>query len=346
MGMMITEVLSELRAHVSERLRNPLLGPFTVGWLIFNWRLVAVLLFSEKPVEERIADIDASYLSFTDLLWIPLAFALGFALLIPWVSWGIQYVQEGANLRRRKHRLKLDTEYLEASVERAEAQATLNRILARDEITRRQQEEIATIKQQLDEQRESAQARIAAAEAELQQKRQEYEKLSETDDRSAAAQREEIDRLRAEVEEEQRRARAETERAQRDLAQKQKELEARLENNDSRSLQVSDSELKELLETGRFRLFHNPSVGPERAKTITFAPDGNVLEGRNKNEHRWRVSNSRLELLQADGKVHSRFYFMPESRIFLHTGDSDTRSARGQYIIPEANNLPKETVSR
>jgi hypothetical protein len=82
-----------------------------------------------------------------------------------------------------------------------------------------------------------------------------------------------------------------------------------------------------------YRLHHNPDKG--RSKIMLFGPDGKILEGNNRNESSWRISDGRLELVQADGKVHSRFAFHPGSNVFTHTNDSDTLSVRGQYLTPE-----------
>ena len=57
------------------------------------------------------------------------------------------------------------------------------------------------------------------------------------------------------------------------------------------------------------------------------------MEGNNRNEHSWRVVGSKLELLQLDGRVHSRFVLDADSQIFRHTNDSDTLSIRDQFIV-------------
>jgi hypothetical protein len=332
---MLGDLLAELRAQASERIRNPLLGPFTAGWLVANWRLVSVLLFSDQSIEQRIQLIDENYLSVSNLLVAPLIFALLFALLIPWVNWGIQYLQEIANLGRRKHKLLIDTDYLRASSGRAEAQADLNRILAKDQITQRQKDEIETLKRQLAEQQQSAQSRIAETEAELAKRRKEYEERSHVDNAAAEKEREEINRLRAQLEDEQARARAESEKVRAELRERQKDLEVRLEERGRNPLSSANVDFESVFSSRKFRLFHNPKVGPERSKVIAFDPNGRIVEGGNKNEHSWRIVEGKLELVQADGRVHSRFFYLPDSEIFVHTGDSDTRSARGQYIIPE-----------
>lgn len=99
---------------------------------------------------------------------------------------------------------------------------------------------------------------------------------------------------------------------------------------------VSDQEIRAILQQGTFRLYFNPqNKNKNQTKIIRFASDGKITEGNNNNEYSWKVSDGKLELVQSDGQVHSRFNYVPDSNIFTHTGDADTKSIRGQYILPE-----------
>lgn len=333
---MISGWISDWASHMRERLTNPVLGPFSIGWLIWNWRLVAILAFSRQRIEERIQQIDETYLNVWDVLVIPAAFAIVYALAIPWMNLFVQELQERANTRRRKNRLKHETDVLQASVERAEAQAALNRILAQDEITRRQQEEIDSMKQRLESQRQEAESRITAAQAEFEAKRQDYQEQSNKSTAEARRMKKELKSLEEQLAKEKAEARFEAERMLGDIEKKRKGLNFHLRSQ----VHLSDTDLTKLLVRKRYRLYHNPRVGPERSKTVTFSTSGDVKEGANANEHKWRISNGLLEFLQKDGKVHSRFQFLPESQIFVHDGDPNTTSARGQFMIPEPKPEP------
>ncbi|WP_297807468.1 nucleotide-binding protein [uncultured Methylophaga sp.] len=91
--------------------------------------------------------------------------------------------------------------------------------------------------------------------------------------------------------------------------------------------------LSELLTTRPYRLFFNPET--KRSKRVVFSPDGYITEGNNRNEHKWRISNQNLELLQLDGAVHSRFSYDSKDDLFQHTNDQDTLSIRNQFIVPD-----------
>jgi len=88
-----------------------------------------------------------------------------------------------------------------------------------------------------------------------------------------------------------------------------------------------------ILTSQPFRLFFNPRS--KGSKRIVFKPKGLIVEGNNKNEHRWRISQRKLEIIQLDGKVHSRFNYNKEERIFQHTNDPDTLSIRDQFMVPD-----------
>jgi hypothetical protein len=92
------------------------------------------------------------------------------------------------------------------------------------------------------------------------------------------------------------------------------------------------SDLQAILLSQAFRLYFNP---PKLSKRMVFSPDGIISEGNNKNEHRWRIVGDKLELVQLDGKIHSRFYYDTSDSTFKHTNDSDTLSIRGQFIAPD-----------
>jgi len=82
----------------------------------------------------------------------------------------------------------------------------------------------------------------------------------------------------------------------------------------------------------KFDLVFDPLRG--RKKLITFLPDGTVGEGRNQNEHNWRISRGRLELLEDNGSVHSRFVYDSNNKSLIHTNEPGLPSIVGQSIIP------------
>jgi TRAP-type C4-dicarboxylate transport system permease small subunit len=95
---------------------------------------------------------------------------------------------------------------------------------------------------------------------------------------------------------------------------------------------VPRRDLEEVITGTRFRLVYKP---PDGSKIITFASQGKIIDGHNENETTWRLNGDKLEILNCQDKVFSRFRYDARTRTFMHTGDADTLSLKNQYIHPE-----------
>ncbi|MBT4814643.1 MAG: hypothetical protein HOJ57_29445 [Lentisphaerae bacterium] len=91
--------------------------------------------------------------------------------------------------------------------------------------------------------------------------------------------------------------------------------------------------IKIILSGRHFRFVFNP--GANKSKIVTFGRDGEIGEGRNSNENRWRIRRGKLEILGHDGGLYSRFVYDPKSGRLSHTNDPDCRSILGQYFEPQ-----------
>jgi len=89
---------------------------------------------------------------------------------------------------------------------------------------------------------------------------------------------------------------------------------------------------KIILSDRRFRFVFNPDAN--RSKIVTFRADGEIGEGQNNNENRWRIRRGKLEILGYDGKLYSRFAYDQKTGRLTHTNDPDCRSILGQYFTP------------
>jgi hypothetical protein len=94
-------------------------------------------------------------------------------------------------------------------------------------------------------------------------------------------------------------------------------------------LKNQETDWSDLLISRRWILIYRP---PDQSKPISFLRNGEIGDGQNQNEHGWRIQNERLEILQLDGRVHSRFDFHKNENKFIHTNDPDTLSVRSQII--------------
>ncbi|MEN6387002.1 MAG: P-loop NTPase fold protein [Phycisphaerales bacterium] len=98
----------------------------------------------------------------------------------------------------------------------------------------------------------------------------------------------------------------------------------------------------DLLLNNEWQLFYNPDKFPNKSKPIIFGKEGKILEGNNQNESSWRTKNGYLEIIDFEGKVHSRFTFDQKNMRFNHTNEADTNSIirdsiKNQFIILNTN---------
>ena len=101
----------------------------------------------------------------------------------------------------------------------------------------------------------------------------------------------------------------------------------------SRTGEATRPGLEGTLTSRPYRLFFNPQT--KRSKRMVFRPEGLIVEGNNKNEHGWRIYRGFLELMQLDGRIHSRFRYDSDKDLFESTDDPDTLSIRGQFMVPD-----------
>lgn len=104
---------------------------------------------------------------------------------------------------------------------------------------------------------------------------------------------------------------------------------------EGRGTSASEIEMKEAILGQPYKLVFNSKKGKSGEKLMLFGSNGKILEGNNQNESSWRIENGKLELIQTDGQVHSRFNFDLHTKVFTHTNDNDTKSTKGQYLVPE-----------
>nr|WP_321235279.1 hypothetical protein [uncultured Psychroserpens sp.] len=69
----------------SERIKNPFTGAFMISWIIFNWRALLLICFSNLSIEERINQINLNYVSIYSNLIFPLLLAIIYIGLIPYI---------------------------------------------------------------------------------------------------------------------------------------------------------------------------------------------------------------------------------------------------------------------
>lgn len=91
------------------------------------------------------------------------------------------------------------------------------------------------------------------------------------------------------------------------------------------------SRLLTIITNGLWEL-HFKSTHPGARKTITFLPDGTVGEGRNQNEHTWKLERDILTITRADGSLQNRFTFNSKADRLVSINDTNAVGNQNQTI--------------
>lgn len=101
--MTITELFKDVLDNAKERLKNPLSGAFLWSLIIFNWRPIVILLFSDRSIEHRIIDINHDYCTgwaAIIMFGVPLLMALFYTIALPWIMLQIEKILQNTNEKR------------------------------------------------------------------------------------------------------------------------------------------------------------------------------------------------------------------------------------------------------
>lgn len=80
--MTIADLIKEFIETSKERLKTPISGAFLWSFLIYNWRPIALLFFSNASIEDKIVVINHKYCSIWAII-IPIVIALIYTIFIP-----------------------------------------------------------------------------------------------------------------------------------------------------------------------------------------------------------------------------------------------------------------------
>lgn len=131
---MFKELLPSIKNHLDDRMSNPVLGTFSLSWILLNWKVFLILIFSTKSIEDKILHIESNLVNWMTMLWLPLIFTVGYLFLLPWILLGIQIFQEKANGQRKTHKLMADTSYLSQKINFVKAEFALEEVRLEHEL--------------------------------------------------------------------------------------------------------------------------------------------------------------------------------------------------------------------
>lgn len=93
------EFIQGLFETSSERIKNPFIGSYITAFLVYNWRPVFLLLFSEATIEDKIVVINHEYCPKGAILW-PLGIAIFYILILPYINLLFDYILSFSNAKK------------------------------------------------------------------------------------------------------------------------------------------------------------------------------------------------------------------------------------------------------
>lgn len=84
-NLKMKEFIQSIFESSNERIKNPFIGSYLTAFLVYNWRVFFLLVFSDAKIEDKIVVINHEYCHIGAILW-PLAISLIYILLVPYLN--------------------------------------------------------------------------------------------------------------------------------------------------------------------------------------------------------------------------------------------------------------------
>ncbi|MGF1836784.1 hypothetical protein [Photobacterium sanguinicancri] len=125
---MIKSWVASVKKSFEQRLTNPVLGAFSISWVLINWKVIMFLLSSNKDIELKITYVEENYFDVNHIVIYPILSTVFITIIIPWISYIVQSLQEYVNKKRTIKQYLYDTEVLKARENLVRAQSKEDQI--------------------------------------------------------------------------------------------------------------------------------------------------------------------------------------------------------------------------
>lgn len=120
--MDVKELFQSIFDSSNERIKNPFIGSYITAFILYNWRAIFLLVFSNATIEDKIVVINHEYCNLGAILW-PLAIAFFYILILPYLNLFfdllLSYSNSKKNIRQKASIIsKLEQKKAEAKYER------------------------------------------------------------------------------------------------------------------------------------------------------------------------------------------------------------------------------------
>ncbi len=107
------DIFQSISGNAKTKVNDPFIGAFIGAWIFCNWSQLAILIWGNKAVTERINEFsdylkDKDLFSYNSIVFIPLTVAIIFLFIFPWVSLFLKFIQNYANDRLHKQAIFIE----------------------------------------------------------------------------------------------------------------------------------------------------------------------------------------------------------------------------------------------
>lgn len=95
------EFFLSLFESARERLKNPVIGTFVFAWSAINWRIILILVSSERTIEEKIKFIEENYTDIQLNVYFPLLVTIFYLVVLPYVLALFDWLSQRAIVLRK-----------------------------------------------------------------------------------------------------------------------------------------------------------------------------------------------------------------------------------------------------
>jgi len=100
--MKFTELIKDIFNTSATRIKNPIVSSFFVSFILYNWKAVLTVLFSDYDMEGKIEHIEKNY-STLDGFLVPLIISIFYILVLPYLRNIFDSILTSANTKKSKN---------------------------------------------------------------------------------------------------------------------------------------------------------------------------------------------------------------------------------------------------
>ena len=97
------DLLKDIIESSRDRVKTPITGSFILAFVIYNWRPILYLIFSDVTIEDKIDHINKTYCDIWALIG-PLGIAIVYVAIVPYIMMGLEYCTKKAVEGRKTHK--------------------------------------------------------------------------------------------------------------------------------------------------------------------------------------------------------------------------------------------------